>query len=86
MKIINNKKEAIEELKRISTRTNSEKNNKINKIVEEILQEVKTYGDIAVEKYTKKFDGFDPFPMQVNADQIKNAWDEIDDNLKKLSI
>ena len=50
MKIINNKKEAIEELKRISTRTNSEKNNKVNTIVEEILQEVKISGDKAVKK------------------------------------
>jgi len=83
MKIINKKKEAIEELKRISTRTNSDNNNKINTIVEEILQEVKTSGDKAVEKYTKKFDGFDPNPMQVNANQIKNAWDEIDNNLKR---
>ena len=83
MKIINNKKEAIEELKRISTRTNSENNNKINTIVEEILQDVKISGDIAVEKYTKKFDGFNPNPMQVSADQIKNAWDEIDDKLKR---
>ena len=57
MKIINKKKEAIEELKRISTLTNSENNNKINRIVEEIIQEVKISGDIAVEKYTKKFDG-----------------------------
>ena len=38
MKIINKKKEAIEELKRISTRTNSENNNKISRIVEEIIQ------------------------------------------------
>ena len=83
MKIINNKTEAIEELKRISTRTNSENNNKINTIVEEILQEVKIYGDIAVQKYTKKFDGFNPDPMQVSADQIKNAWDKIDNNLKR---
>ena len=83
MKIINKKKEAIEELKRISTRTNSENNNKINKIVEDILQEVKISGDVAVEKYTKKFDGFDPNPMQVSADQIKNAWDETDNNLKR---
>ena len=83
MKIINNKKEAIEELKRISTRTNSDNNNEINAIVEEILQEVKLSGDMAVEKYTKKFDGFDPNPMQVSADQIKNAWDEIDNNLKR---
>ena len=49
MKIINNKTEAIEELKRISTRTNSENNNKINTIVKEILQEVKISGDKAVE-------------------------------------
>ena len=83
MKIINNKKEAVEELKRISTRTSSDNNNKINTIVEEILQEVKNSGDIAVEKYTKKFDGFDPNPMQVSSDQIKNAWDEIDINLKQ---
>ena len=50
MKIINNKKEAIEELNRISTRTNSENNSKIITTVEEILQEVKTYGDKAVDK------------------------------------
>ena len=61
MKIINNKEDAIQELQRISNRTNSDKNNKINVIVEEILQEVKYYGDIAVQKYTRKFDGFDPY-------------------------
>ena len=82
MKIINNKKDAIQELKRISNRTNSETNNKINEIVEEILHDVKTYGDEAVEKYTKKFDGFSPTPMQVNANDLKDAWDEIDNNLK----
>ena len=82
MKIIDNKKDAIKELRRISTRTNSENNNNINAIVEGILQEVKNYGDVAVKKYTRKFDGFDPEPMQVSANQIKNAWDEIDNNLK----
>ena len=83
MKIINNKEDAIQELKRISTRTNSEINNKITETVEEILREVKNHGDIAVGKYTKKFDGFDPDPMQVSADQIKNAYHEIDNNLKR---
>ena len=53
MKIINNKKEAIGELKRISTRTNSENNNEINKIVEEILNEIKMSGDIAVKNIQK---------------------------------
>ena len=68
MKIINNKIEAIKELKRISNRTQAETNNKINGIVEEILQEVKNNGDVAVEKYTQKFDGFNPKPMQVCPD------------------
>ena len=76
------KKEAIQELKRISNRTNSENNNKINAIVEEILKEVKTYGDLAVEKYTKKFDGFHPKPMKVSSDDLKDAWEELDLNLK----
>ena len=82
MKIINNKEEAIQELKRISTRTTSENNNKINAIVEDILQEVKHYGDIAVKKYTRKFDGFDPDPMQVSKEELKDAWNEIDSSLK----
>ena len=83
MKIINNKQDAIQELKRISTRTNSENNYKIIGIVEEILQEVKNYGDKAVEKYTKKFDGFNPEPMQVSKEELKNAWNEINKNLKR---
>ena len=83
MKIINNKKDAIQELKRISTRTNSDNNNKINAIVEEILQEVKNYGDIAVEKYTKKFDGFEPKPMEVSEKELQDAWEKIDSDLKR---
>ncbi|KGF85553.1 histidinol dehydrogenase [Prochlorococcus marinus] len=83
MKIINNKKEAIQELKRISNRTNSENNKNINSIVEKILQEVKKNGDIAVEKYTRKFDGFNPEPMQISARDLKDAWDKIDSNLKQ---
>ena len=48
MKIINNKKEAFQELKRISCRTASENNDEINKTVEQILQAVKNDGDQAV--------------------------------------
>ncbi len=83
MKIINNKKEAVKELQRISNRTNSENNKNINTIVETILEEVKFSGDLAVGKYTKKFDGFNPDPMQVSAEDLKNAWDEIDNDLKR---
>ena len=62
MKIINNKQKALKELRRISQRTTAGNNKKINSIVEDILQEVKVHGDIAVEKYTKKFDGYHPKP------------------------
>ena len=82
MKIVNNKQKALQELNRISKRTTSGDNKKINSIVEEILQEVKINGDRALEKYTKKFDGFHPKPMQVSAKDLKTAWDETDNNLK----
>jgi len=35
---------------------------------------------------TKKFDGFDPNPMQVSANDLKDAWDEIDNNLKRSLV
>ena len=83
MKIVNNKQKAIQELRRISQRTTSGNNKKIDSIVEEILQEVKIHGDKAVEKYTQKFDGFLPKPMQVSSKDLKAAWDNTDDELKK---
>ena len=82
MKIISSKEKAIQELIRISSRTNSENNNKINSIVNEILEEVRIQGDIAVEKYTKQFDGFNPQPMQVNSEDLENAWEQTNNNLK----
>ena len=83
MKIINNKQKAIQELKRISSRITFEKDNKINTLVAKILDEVKNYGDLAIEKYTKKFDGFNPQPMKVSKNDLRDAWNEIDSNLKK---
>ena len=82
MQIINNKKKALNELNRISARTTSLNNEKINSIVEEILNEVKNHGDIAVKKYTKKFDGFYPDPMEVSTTELRDAWNETDSDLK----
>ncbi len=82
MKIINNKQKAIEELTRISARTTSENNKKINQTVETILQEVKTHGDVALVKYTKEFDGFNPNPIQVEISSLEEAWNGIDSNLR----
>ena len=82
MKIIHNKQEAIKELIRISARTTSESNNSVNSIVQDILQEVKVDGDKALEKYTKKFDGFNPNPMQVSSNDLSKAWNETKSDLK----
>ncbi len=82
MKIISDKQEALNELKRISARTTSENNNKIHKVVENILNEVKNHGDLAVENYTKKFDGYIPDPMQISSKDLKDAWNKTSSTLK----
>ncbi len=83
MEIISNKEKVVKELERISQRTNSSNNKEINLIVEQILHEVKIDGDKAVERYTKKFDGFNPNPMQVSCNELKEAWDKTENDLKK---
>ena len=83
MKITNNQKDAVKELRRISQRTNSENNHQLNLIVDDILKQVKTNGDEAVERFTKKFDGFIPIPMQVSNEELKDAWQGLDNDLKK---
>jgi len=82
MKIISDKQEALNELKRISARTTSDNNNKIHKVVETILNEVKNHGDLAVENYTKKFDGYNPDPMQISSNDLKDAWNKTSSTLK----
>ena len=76
MKIINDKKDAIKELKRISSRTNSENNNKINKAVEKILLEVKSNGDEAIEKYAiKEHLNFGKiYSYEIDASKIPVEW------------
>ena len=82
MKIISDKQEALNELKRISARTTSDNNNKIHKVVETILNEVKNHGDLAVKNYTKKFDGYNPDPMQISSNDLKDAWNKTSSTLK----
>ena len=43
------------------------------KQVGKILQDVKAKGDVAVKKYTKKFDGFGLRKYSVDAKEIKKA-------------
>ena len=74
MKIIDNKIQTIEQLKKIAERTNIENNDVINTTVNNILEDIKENGDIAVKKYTLKFDGFNPEPMRLKSEEIEKAW------------
>jgi len=74
MKIIDNKIHTIKQLKKIAERTNIENNDVINTTVNNILEDIKENGDIAVKKYTLKFDGFNPEPMRLKSEEIEKAW------------
>ena len=82
MKILRTSLDVLKELKRIADRTNLDHNDKINSVVKKILNEVKDYGDKAVEKYTEKYDGFLPAPMQISEKDLKDAWINLDPNLQ----
>ena len=86
MKSINQKKDILNELLRISKRTNVENNDQINNTVKTILGEVKKDGDKAVRKYTLKFDGFNPTNLEVTKAETLEAWNSIDQSLKEALI
>jgi histidinol dehydrogenase len=54
----------------------------IGKSVKRIIMDVKSNGDIALKKYTKKFDGFLPESLEVSNTDIEEAENAVDDNLK----
>ena len=82
MKFLSCKIEVIEELKRISERISLDVNDEINSVVQGILADVKVHGDEAIMKYTEKFDGFLPDPMQIREKELEEAWQNIDPNLQ----
>ena len=76
MNIVNNENEILNELKRIENRINLENNEEVNTIVKKILEDVKNQGDEALKKYTLKFDGFSPEPLNVSKTEIAKAWEK----------
>ena len=83
MKIVNNETESILELKRISARTSFDNNDGINSLVKRILDDVKSKGDEALIKYTNQFDGFNPKPIQISKNELEDAWNSTNVDLKK---
>ena len=83
MKILNNENDISKELTRIENRITLENNEEINKTVRDILKNVQEEGDLALKKYTLKFDGFNPDPLKVTEKEIKQAWDTTSVPLKE---
>ena len=75
LKCVTNPDEAIFELQRITERTSGKAQETAISTVNEILTQVKSQGDKAVLKFTKRFDGFLPDPLLVDSKTICNAWE-----------
>ena len=57
------------------------------KIVNKIIEDVKSKGDIAVRYYTKKFDKIDVSPFIVTKQEIKLAYKQVDkETIKALKF
>ena len=55
--------------------------NKVLDIVSDILNNVKDNKDDAIREYTEKFDGVTIENLKVSEDEIKEAYDTLDDSL-----
>ena len=55
--------------------------NKVLDIVSDILDNVKNNQDKAIREYTEKFDGVTIEDLKVSEDEIKEAYDTLDDEL-----
>ncbi len=58
----------------------------INKLVKEILENVKKRGDAALLEYTTKFDGVELDKLQVTQEEIEDAYNGIDGDLRSALI
>ena len=72
-----NGKDEVEFLKQVADR-NGETDRKVTEIVSEIIENVRTNGDKAVNDYTVKFDGKAPEYYEVPRDVINDALTEAD--------
>ena len=51
--------------------------NKVRRIVEEILNDIKTNGDLALRKYSKKFDNWSPNKFRLSQSEIDACYKAI---------
>lgn len=82
MDILNYKNLSESERIKALTRPAQEQNNKVFAIVNDILKNIKEQGDKALFEYSKTLDKFTGSKLELSADEIEKACNNLDNNLK----
>ena len=87
IEIIKNKNE-IEDFFKVLKKRGAVNSGDFSNTVKEIVKDIELNGDEALEKYTKKFDNpdFDIKNIEIKKDKLKEAFDSLDENTKKVLI
>tara|TARA_Y100001968_G_scaffold332902_1_gene392949 strand:+ start:1568 stop:2926 length:1359 start_codon:yes stop_codon:yes gene_type:complete len=83
---INDFQDSLIELERITKRTTGTCQTEAIETVNQILIDIEIYGDEAVIKYTKKFDGFEPKNLAIQAEELIEAWEKTPKPLQEALI
>ncbi len=83
LRIVTNQFEAEQELRRISQRTQASHAPAQEKVVREILAQIRSTGDEALRRYTQEFDGvvLSPGDLRVSQNEINRAYDRVSPEL-----
>ncbi|MFA4994865.1 MAG: histidinol dehydrogenase [Bdellovibrionales bacterium] len=76
-------KQSKEERQRLLQRPTAQTNRDTEGIVKAILDDVRREGDVALRRYTQKFDKYDPTPILIAEKQIDEAEQKIDPSLRQ---
>ena len=82
LRCVRDVQQAEAELQRLTRRTKSGQQKKVQERVESILTAVRERGDAALCEFTERFDGFRPDPVAVPQQQLEQAWKDLPDNLR----
>ena len=82
LRCVRDVQQAEAELQRLTRRTKSGQQKKVQDRVESILTAVRERGDAALCEFTERFDGFRPDPVAVPQQQLEQAWKDLPDNLR----
>jgi histidinol dehydrogenase len=87
IEIIKEKKD-IEEYFQVLKKRGAVNSGEFSNVVKEIVSDIAEYGDLALEKYTKKFDdaNFDIKNIEISKEEQRLAFDSLDGRLKNVLL